>query len=298
MNNHYMAWVLRYVPHSARGEFVNFGVLAGRDDGDWALRHTADLTRANCITPALANPADLLSRFTPAVDVLNGAELPAPTADDAQRLWAPRQDRLSTAGVLRTADLSRNALQFSPPIPSVGASAAEVVDRLYDLLVVDPVHVSRPRPRTIIRRRVQDLLIHENVPAEQTRRGQRLTSRNEAESVDFLFGPHGPVKLTQCLTFARKAADDSRQEAAAWSFFVAGIRARGATTTFGTGKAARTVGIPEDIPVSVIYDEPAGRAQRDALDAAMDGWERVNITPVPITRAAADIAHTAELIPA
>lgn len=292
--NEYTAWVLRYVPNLLRGEFINFGILAGRDGGDWAIEHVADLSRATCIGGEQVRPRSLLERFHHDVHFVNGE----PVSPRARGLWTPGSDSLSAEAVSRVRQLSHNALQFSEPMPSLGDSAVQVAQRLYEQLVVEPVHHPRPRPRTTLRNRVRDLISQVEISRSQAVQGQELRSANATADVDFLFGPTGPVKLTHCLTFARQNASVSRNEADHWTLFVDGIRRRGATTMIGSGSAERLVQIPRDIEVSVIHDAPVNKDQTEALQAAQDGWHRFEITAVPVSAAAADVARTAELLPA
>ena len=294
MTELYTAWALRYVPNVVRGEFINFAILAGRDGGDWALRHTADLSRATCLGAEQPRPTSLLSRFLTQVDYLNGE----PAGQDERRLWNPLSEPLTVGAVRQVSLLSHNAMQFSDAMPSVGSSADDVAARLYEHLVVDPVHRARAQPRTALRRRIRELIEQVEIPEAQTLQRPRLHSREATARVDFLFGASGPVKLTHCLTFARQDAELSLKESDHWTLFVDGIRRRGATSQIGAGRHARTVTIPRDIEVSVVHDTPSNPGQVDALAAAMDGWNRFEIQPVPASHAADDVARTAELLPA
>lgn len=292
MTELYMAWTLRFVPDPARGEFINFGILAGRDGEDWALRMASDLSRARCISPEQPAINSLVHRLLGHVDCIDGVEVPS----HVQPFDAFGGTPLTIADVRHMARQSYNALQFSDEIPSVGESADAVALSLFDHLVVEPTHTPRQRPHTRLTNAVTELIRQSPIRASQVRRGTRLISSSSYAKVDFTFGERGPVKLTQCLTFSRTDAQASRQQADTWSFFVQGMRERGAHFTIGTGDRERLVTVPRDIEVSVIFDQPTDARQNEALQAARDGWGRVDIEGVELSRLGEDLGRTARLL--
>jgi hypothetical protein len=125
----YQFWVIRYVPDSVRGEFVNIGLVVGGSDRDWAFRRVTRLSRARALGGFADAAESWLKRFE--VDFISEGTLFA-----AEGLARPQGRTDLWIEELRRR--MQNAIQISRPRPVVGRSAAEVADLLYARLIVDP----------------------------------------------------------------------------------------------------------------------------------------------------------------
>ena len=88
--------VIRYVPDVFRGEFVNVGILVGREDEDWEVRQLSNLRRARAIGKAsqLDVAMALLSEIGELVDKNNEA-ISLFEDSGTPQLWSDDQDERS-----------------------------------------------------------------------------------------------------------------------------------------------------------------------------------------------------------
>ncbi|MEV8639088.1 DUF3037 domain-containing protein [Streptosporangium sp. NPDC051023] len=110
----YLYSVVRCLPHPWTGEFVNVGVIAGSDDGDWTVK-----------------PIDLSPR---ARDFVGAAALGV-AAEFLQRLQVECEtSRPGEAWLVRLYEEHRNTIQLSPPMPVLAdgpeAAAGVILDDL------------------------------------------------------------------------------------------------------------------------------------------------------------------------
>lgn len=112
--------LIRYVPNAITGEFVNVGVIAGRDD-DWACRVAVDWTRAAALD-------------------LNGTKDHARTFihDDIERTIATASDEWLSE---LPQEGGRSIVQVTAPMPVAADTAARAIELVYPHLVSE-----RPGP--------------------------------------------------------------------------------------------------------------------------------------------------------
>lgn len=111
--------VIRYVPDSARGEYVNIGLIVGSDDThEWALRPVDDRSRAEQLGKPELVPEVFRYLEWLAVEI---REQPSPVEE----------------GWLRYLEWQRGLVQFSAPLPAYGENAVAVINMLWAVLVTD-----------------------------------------------------------------------------------------------------------------------------------------------------------------
>ena len=128
--------IIKFVPDPARGEYVNFGAIAGSDvTGEWDLRTVRDKRRARYI-----DDADVFKRVAAVVEDLGA------TIDRAMRAGEPLLADVgpSEGWLLRLAIESNNLLQFTLPTPIVADTIDEVFEFAFRELIVDPTTNRRP----------------------------------------------------------------------------------------------------------------------------------------------------------
>ena len=270
----YQYWLIRYVPDTIRGEFVNVGVLVGEDGGDWAIRRVRSFRRANRLGGDAAQAEAWLSEFEqriadhhlPPLYSLDGRE-----NESVSSGWVrSRQDRLN------------NSIQISSPRPVEASSASEGVELLFALLVTE----STVSPRSYSRQRlVSDLRGHYLGDADSRVR-QSLRTRPRAVvgrqqgTFDFAVAESRVNQLTQVWSFDIKDLDRLDQEVRSWNYLVSLIREEGGEVP-SDNLLLESLAIEPSVPVRVVYQVPSGNRARDHFYAAKEGWDRLDILSYP-----------------
>lgn len=275
MEHLYTAWILRFVPNSARGEFINAGVLVGRDDGDWALRHVATLERAACLSTFRPDASDLLSPVMGLTNTVNGLR---PT-DEA---FSELAERASVAGVRRIKSSLHNALQLSNEMPAIGDTADNVAQLLYQHLVLEGPARERASARARMRARLQEAVQDAVGARGAVKTRQQVVVSDVALDQRFdmtlqrTHGSHSPVMLAHCFSF-QGPQSPLKTQAQSWSFFVTQLRTHGAVLMTGEGVARQSLRVDPLIPIRVLHDKPAGESQTELLRGLSKAWRNNGI---------------------
>lgn len=257
--------LIRFVPDSARGEFVNIGAIAGDDDaGDWAVRWISNFARAK----ALDSPGYLptAKAFTALLDERFGEELDELSGD------VPTADWLGSLAVEMN-----NVVQITDLAPVVADSAEAALDLVFDRLVVDPART---------RFRFQK----KNVAQAATRRAYRAHKIAAAAIIirprvvsgpwdfQFDFGVHNgrAVQLAQCWSFELPNQSELREQVKAWAWMVHEVRRSG-----GELVGDESFGVPSDLDVAAIYVPPRGGTDSPAFKEARSAFNELDVTAAP-----------------
>lgn len=275
MEHLYTAWILRFVPNSARGEFINMGVLVGRDGGDWALRHVETLERATCLSTFRPEASELLSPVTGLADTVNGLR-------PADEPFSELVERASVAGVRRIKSGLHNALQLSNEMPAIGDTADDVAQLLYQHLVLEGPARERASARDRMRARLQEA-VQDAVGARGAVKTRQKVVVSDIEldqrfdmTLQRTHGAHSPVMLAHCFSF-QGAQNPLKTQVQSWSFFVTQLRSRGAVLMTGEGVARQSLRVDPEIPIRVLHDKPVGESQTDLLRGLSKAWRDNNV---------------------
>jgi len=269
---HYNYWIVRYVPDPVRGEFVNLGILVGRDGFDWHFKAVSSLRRANRLggDPTIAGYwLRELARMTAS---LNNAQ-----RADPEPILAAVADSgdISAAIVSRLAGRLNNAVQISPPYPIVAKSAADGVDMLFDHLVADP----QVQTRSVYGTRVSSYF------AQEFRRslpdGARAIVQpkphvivgSAPRTASFAVTDSRVEQITNAWSFNLSDVDLVSTQIQAWAGHMGRLRRRGGTLE---AKGQPTLVIPNDVQLRVVYEEPQSEPGRAALRIAQDVWSDID----------------------
>ncbi|WP_416377865.1 DUF3037 domain-containing protein [Auritidibacter ignavus] len=137
----YTAWVLRYVPNSIRGEFINIGILVGSYSADWAIRRVSNFKYANRLGGQAEALAPLLEEIealipTKRTELAQSAQHSTPMTRPLP-LSDPSRLELSVPAVEEMRAHYQNILQLSDPLASYGNSASELATLLFKTLVAN-----------------------------------------------------------------------------------------------------------------------------------------------------------------
>lgn len=270
MEQLYTAWILRFVPNSARGEFINMGVLVGRDGGDWALRHVTSLERAACLSTFRPEASELLSPVLGLAGTVNGLR-------PSDAVFSEFAEQASVGTVRRIKAGLHNALQLSDEMPAIGENADDVAQLLYQHLVLEGPARERVSARDRMRARLRDAVQNAVGTHGAVKTRQRLVVADG--SLDQRFdmtlqrteGAHSPVMLAHCFSF-QGMQSPLKTQAQSWSFFVTQLRAHGAVLMTGEGPARHSLRVDSEIPIRVLHDQPAGESQNELLRGLSKAW--------------------------
>lgn len=269
MSNEYMSWILRYIPNTARGEFVNIGVLVGSDGSDWAIRHVSNFTRASRLGGDATFMRPLMQRLSDRVSEVNNSG----PVESIYSFVADNSETISYWTVEELRVRFNNSLQISEPTPAYGTSAAEVANILYGHLVSETIRESVPRSRTRMksnfRTAVMNAWHHDAViPLEV---GPVIEIGHLHQDFDFALLDGEVEQMTQVISINRKDRTLIRKDISAWNYAVTRLRQTGAILR------SKELAVPRDTPIIMIHDEPKNTEQKEILQFAREGWSELGI---------------------
>jgi hypothetical protein len=269
----YNYWIVRYIPNVIRGEFVNIGLLVGKDDADWGFREVTHLRRASRLggDPTIARYwLNELKRM-----VSETSREPGELSDET--LWTPSSrgsELISESEVQRLRGRLNNAVQISEARTVMSNSAAEAIGILFDLLVEDPMVTRRAQFRSHISREIEESF-YRSVGSHNSARVARSPSISvgkSAKKADLAIADDHVEQLTKAWSFNLTDMEKVDTEIQAWAYFMEHIQGHGGTMTTADG---RKVSVPEDVNFRVIYESPVDKERRRNVDAARDIWQRI-----------------------
>ena len=149
----YIYSVIRYVPDVFRGEFVNVGILVGREDEDWEVRQLSNLRRARAIGKAsqLDVVMALLTEIGELVDKNNEA-ISLFEDNGTPQLWLDDEDQRSQVDFRHMQSES----EFSYSEESEESSYGPLVDQS-TVTVMQPWEYDPSEPVRLTERWLEDL---------------------------------------------------------------------------------------------------------------------------------------------
>ncbi len=269
----YMYWTLRYLPDAVRGEFVNIGLIAGRDGADWAIRSVSSFNR----TSRLGGDLSVARRW------ITSLKQDVNHSDVGQLAYAGigmNEQRLE-----RMRALHNNSVQLSDPLPVIANSAREAVDLLFERLVVEP----EPRSRSnSYQRAVENLRNAYGTYRADLNLMHKVKVQSGRQAMDFDFALQGQQieQLSRVWAFDLKDLDTQIEKIQAWGFRIEELRAHGGDI-FETD---RVIHVEPDVPVKVLYVPPKTSSANESLEVARDAWDRINARVFPLSQVGALVA--------
>ncbi|MEA2254719.1 MAG: hypothetical protein QOG35_764 [Solirubrobacteraceae bacterium] len=219
MTYHYS--MIRFVPDTARGEFINLGAVAGDEEQqDWELRLISNFARAKAIDS---------KGFLPAAMQFAG-ELEQRLPDEGFH----GEESLSLDVLSQLAGEMNNIIQLSPPTPIVAPDAATALDILFEELVLDPAaREFRFEKKHRAVRLTSDAYRQHAVPADAVERRARVETGQFHGNFDFAVYNGGAVQLVNCWSFQLPNQQDLAEQVKAWAWVVHELRTQGASVSTG-----------------------------------------------------------------
>lgn len=273
--------VVRYVPDSFRGEFINVAVITGSAETcEWRIRRVENAARAR----GLGTDSSLTAVWKYLDDV---ESVIADLTDDTAEA-APDVVSIDREWLLKEHKRLRNLVQLSAPTAIVANDLDDAVRKLSDTFIVDPDRQKRnSRSGAIAALRaayasahLDQHLVHERARAH--------IGRQQIE-IDFAVGNGQLAQLAHAWSFRAANTQPTVQQIKAWSWTLQDVRDHGGSVQVAGRAEPYTV--TRDVPVEVVHDDPQTDNGKRALDEALEVFARLEVTPIRTEDAATVAAH-------
>lgn len=288
----YEYWVVRYVPDSIRGEYVNVAVIAGNEH-QWAFRRVDSLRRAARLG---GSAAEATSEFFDRLEDSISQEMDGLQAE----IPLEGQRHFSRGDVEDRRGRMRNTIQLSAPRPVLADTAQQAVDIAFGLMVVDVPEEPQHRSTTLIKRELKNLFIRSNVLRERYLERPVASLGARKFNVDFAVRNSVVRQLTNVWTFdlgGKGALSRQAGSIGSMNFNLLCIRGDGSGATLSAkGRRASSFHVPREVKSYAVFKAPETAEQRTFFDDAMDGWRQTQTIAVESTDADRVIREAEELL--
>ncbi|NKS66341.1 DUF3037 domain-containing protein [Rhodococcus hoagii] len=265
----YNYWTLRYLPDAVRGEFVNIGLIVGRDGADWSMRSIESFNRASRLGGDLSVAHSWIKTLRSTFASANSGDYLTRVGSGVSEDW-----------IVRLRGFHNNCVQISEPLPVVASSANEAVDLLFDRLVVEPVQQKRNTSRGHALTALRNAYLRQ-FDEEALLSRVRVRSGRQGMDFDFALTNDSIEELSKVWTFDKKDLNRQVDQVQAWGFRVEELRNHGGELETDR----RAYEVPSDVPVKVLFVPPRTDEGHETLAIARDAWTRIDATALPITQA-------------
>lgn len=269
--------LIRFVPDPARGEFVNVGAIVGSEaSSEWQIRQVENPVRARAI-----DEGSLLDGVWSFMDRV-GLEIDR-FEHETQSLFGPSRE-LTEDWLEELHSDHRNIVQLSPPTPLVADSADDAMDRVFDLMVLDPAS----RRYRFQKKHAALAAMRNAYAARNVRRGIDVRERVQLRTahhdgrLDFAITNGRVLQLTQTFSFQVPDQQALTEQVRAWGWTIRDARQDGgAVITRDGGRFA----VERDVDIEVVYVPPAPDQPSPALDDARSVFSALDIGVHPLSEA-------------
>lgn len=282
----YDYWVVRYVPDSVRGEYVNIGVVAGAGT-DWAFHRVSSLQRAS----RLGGSATVTNAFLTRIEAAISTNL-----DEVESLIHLPRDRMTRGFIEDLRVRLNNIVQISPPRPVRAPSAEDAADIAFDLMVVDHGPVARPRSRTLIARRLQDAFADDPDIMRHVAHARQARVEDQRIDYDVAVTENVTLQMTQAWSFDLRNLRRLETNIQAWNYLMSRVRKEGGQLVRPRTPHNSAMLIPKDVHINVLYKTPSSIEGERLFENAQRGWHDLDIQALEETQAETVVQEARELI--
>ncbi|MCM3850105.1 DUF3037 domain-containing protein [Pseudonocardia sp. DR1-2] len=257
--------IVRYVPDSFRGEFINVAVVVGSDvSQEWQIHRVGNTSRAT----QLGNKSSL-SAVWHYLDEID--ELIAEATDETSEVLTSTHT-LDREWLLVEHQRLRNVVQTTRPAPVIADDINEATEKVSDLHLVDPDRQKRNSRthaiaalRQVYRTSLKVEYIHERCEG---------TLGHQHVDIDFAIGNGNLVQLAHAWSFKAQNTKPTVEKIKAWSWTLRDIRERGGYIHVPGRDPYQ---LSDDIPIDVVYDEPRTDRGRRDLDESLEVFANLKV---------------------
>ena len=276
--------VMRFVPDSARGEFVNLGILAGSDEAqDWSFRMLSNPIRVKGIDDrgALPGAFAFVDHILASIEAIDGTA-------------ASGVDPMSLALLGQMQGEMQNIVQFTVPSPVVAGSSEDALDMLCADLLVDPAQRRyRFKKKTWAATVMREAYRNVELPAEAVTERVEVVSGPYREQFDFVVHNGHVIQMVQCWSFQLPNQADLADRVKAWAWTVHELNRRGGHVLIGDHEQEIA---PGQQPIGAVYVEPEGDQPRHVFEEALAAFEETSVDAVPDDHVADLARHAASAL--
>lgn len=248
--------LVRCVPAPRTGEFINIAAIAGSSEtDDWDVRQVQNERRAAriCDPEHLAAVHQFLAV---AADRINLAET--------------EEDSLPPSWLFDLHNEMRNVVQLSPPQAAVGETASQVLDVVFDRMLIDPERVSRQFTSkhallAALRRAYRNHVESGYV----TEKPEAYVAGHLRTNLDFaVASEERTLQIAQAWTFQKGSVEDVSTEVKSWGYALGRLRDGEEARLITRSGAA--VPIKSDVEIDVLLARPQTTHQQDVFEEAKE----------------------------
>ncbi len=271
--------IVRFVPDSFRGEFVNVAVIAGSaESGEWSIRWVQN--------PQRARRLDGGARLEAVFAYLHGIDaLLERTSEEQLELDPDSGDQLDRAWLHREHERLRNLVQLTAPAPIIAENVDRAIDQVFDVFVVDPERRTR-RTKAAAISALRNAFIDANLPQQVLHdRGVRAVVGHQQVAIDFAVANGNLVQLAHGWSFQSNEPTITVQKIKAWSWTLRDVRDGNGTVEVRDRGELRSYDVLADLEIDVVYVPPETDEGRRSLDEALEVFDHLKVTAFSVLEA-------------
>jgi len=281
----YDYWVLRYVPDPIRGEFINIGIIAGKDE-DWSFRRAGSLSRASRLGGAASQADSFLKRIEDAIssrlEVVEALIPGTPSTSFGRGEIEDLRVRMN------------NLVQLSDSKPVLADTARQAADLAFELMIVDSDTDVQHRSRVRVVHRLREAFELRPELVRHVARFHVAAVGAQEASIDFAVKDGVVHQLSQVWAFDVKDTRHLQTQIRAWNYLVGLLRADGGALV----KKDRSGGvkIPSRVEINAVFTAPTTADGERQFEIARDGWHRLGVEAIASSDSESIVDEAARLL--
>lgn len=270
--------IVRFVPNPLTGEFINVAAIAGSEESsEWAVRIVENPIRARAIDPL--GTLDAVWSFVDRIGARIDEHEKATVSQSLFEEYSP----LTEQWLHELHVEHRNLVQLSVPAPLSAESADQALDRVFDLMVIDPAqrqhrfqkkHTALAAVRAAYRR-------HHLEPGVTFRERPILRTDNHRERLDFAVTNGEVLQFTQTWSFQIPDQEQLAEQIKAWAWTMHDVRRGGGVAAVGDDELKVNPGVDLD----VVFVPPEEPELAPALGEALAIFDELDVAAVAVVDA-------------
>ena len=275
--------LIRFVPDPARGEFINVGALVGcEESSEWGIRQISNAKRARDLGSGSFNALDAVWSF---IDRLGG-EIDR-YQDSLESLFEADAD-LDEKWLERLYCDHQNIVQLSPPTPMVANSVEEALDRVFDLMILDPARQRyRRRWKNEILAATRRAYREQSIMRSDLYERVVLSTERHNDRFDFAVTNGRTLQLVRSWSFQVSDWQYLSNQIKSWGWTVKATRDSGGSITIRDG---RSFDVQNDVDIEVVYIPPEPEQNEAVFREGKSVFEALDVRSVPLQ----DVSSVAE----
>ena len=265
--------LIRFVPDPARGEFVNVGALVGcEDSSEWGIRQISNARRARALEPSVT--LDVVWSFIEGI----GKDIFA-YQESLESLLEADID-LNEAWLESLYVEHRNTVQLSPPTPMLAESVDEALDKVFDLMILDPTRQSFGyRWKNTVLAEARRAYRAQSIRQPDLFERVELLTDHYNDRFDFAVTNGTTLQLVRAWSFQIGDLQQLSSQIKSWGWTVRATRDGGGTIRSRDG---RTFDVQRDVDIEVVYVPPADDRSEAAFTEGKSVFDDLDVRSVPL----------------